>query len=119
MAGPSPQLVALFNAIVEVGAAYFVARLYTITLFGGGQLRFTDADCDIMGVSPSVLVNGFTYSSAGVRVDQKQSKTQAHLKVGLDTDTWTLVVMPRPFDAVTDAPFPDMIGSVPFLQAAQ
>lgn len=115
----NPALVTLFNTVVENGAPYYVARLYTITMAGGGQIRFTDADCDIAGVSASNLVNGFTYPSGGVRVDQKQSKTQAHFKVGLDTDTWTLVVMPRPFDVITGALFPDTIGSVPWLQAAQ
>lgn len=115
---PTPALVALFNSIVENGAQYHVARLYTITLAGGGQIRFTDADFDIKGNSTSALVNGFTYPSGGIRVDQKESKTQAHLKVGTDTDTWTVVLMPRPFDLVTGAAFPDLIGSVPFLQAA-
>jgi len=76
-----------------------------------------DSDFDIQGVSASGLVNGFTYSSFGLRVDQKGS-TQAHWKLGLDTDTWTLVLMPGPFDPITGATFPDTIGNVPWLQAA-
>lgn len=83
---PTPALIALFNSIVESNAPYYVARLYTITLFGGGQIRFTDADFDINANSTSTLVNGFTYASGGIRVDQKESKTQAHFKVGTDTD---------------------------------
>ena len=137
----NPALTALFNSVVEDNAPLFVARLYTITLFGGGVLRFTDADCDILGIDEGYSdlylagnlyqtqyvdlyavgvskIAGYTYSAQGVRVDQKQSKTQAHFKVGLDTDTWTLVIMPRPFDPVTGATFPDTIGSVPWLQAA-
>ena len=116
---PNPALIALFNSVVETGAPFYVARLYTISLFGGGQIRFTDADFDILGNSTSALVNGYKYPSGGIRVDQKQSKTQAHLKIGTDTDTWTLVLMPRPFDLVTGTAYPDMIGSVPWLQAAQ
>lgn len=96
----------------------FVWRLYTITLFGGGVLRFADSDFDILGVSPSTVVNGFVYPSSTVRIDAKQSKTQAHWKVGLDVDQYTLVMMPRPFDLVTGAAFPDQIGNVPWLQAA-
>jgi hypothetical protein len=115
----TPALIALFNSIVETGAPFYVARLYTITMFQGGQIRFTDADFDIKGNSTSALVNGYAYPSGGIKVDQKQSKTQAHLKVGTDTDTWVLVLMPRPFDPVTGATFPDTIGSVPWLQAAQ
>lgn len=140
----NPSLTALFNSIVETNANFYVARLYTITLYGGGVIRFTDADCDVVGVGQATVdlyqagdlyqvqytdlyaygvigptpIDGFTYSCAGVKVDQKSSKTQVHLKIGLDTDTWTLAIMPRPFDLVTLAPFPDMIGGVPWLEAA-
>jgi hypothetical protein len=116
---PTPALIALFNSIVETNAPFYVARLYTITMAGGGQIRFTDADFDINANSTSMLVDGFTYSGNGIRVDQKESKTQAHLKIGTDTDTWTLCLMPRPFDPVTGATFPDTIGTVPWIQAAQ
>ena len=115
----NPALISLFNNFIAGTGGFFACRLYTITLAGGGIIRFTDADCDIVGVSTWPFVNGKTYASGGVRVDQDQSKTQAHLKIGLDTDTWTLVLMPRPFDAVTGAAFPDTIGSVPWIQAAQ
>jgi Phage conserved hypothetical protein BR0599/Uncharacterized conserved protein (DUF2163) len=115
---PTPALVALFNNFLNGIGGLHVARLYTITLFGGGVIRFTDADFDTKANSTDPDVNGFTYSSGTLRVDQKASKTQAHLKIGTDTDTWTLVVMPRPFDPVTGAAFPDTIGNVPWLQAA-
>lgn len=119
MAGPTPALIALFNNYIAGLGGFHSARLYTITLAGGGVLRFTDADFPILGNSTSPRVNGFTYLSSGVGIDQKESKTQAHLKVGTDTDTWTVVFIPRPVDLVTGAPFPDMVGSVPFLQACQ
>jgi hypothetical protein len=118
----SPALITLFNNVVENGVPLYIARLYTIALFGGGYLRFTDSDFDIKAVSTSpspAPVNGQTYTSGGVRIDQKASKTQAHWKTGLDTDTYVLVLMPRPFDPITGAAFPDTIGSVPFLQACQ
>jgi len=115
----SPQLTALFNDFVAGNCGMADFDLYTITLFGGGVLRFTTADFDISAVSPSAIVNGFTYSSGGIRVDQKESKTQAHWKVGLDVDQWIVVLMPRPVDLVTGSAYPDTIGSVPWLQAAQ
>lgn len=115
----TPALQQLFNAFIAGASQLFVWRLYTISLSGGGVIRFADSDFDIKGLSSSALVNGFSYPSSGLRVDQKGSKTQAHWKLGLDTDTWTLVVMPRPFDPVTATPFPDTIGNVPFIEAAQ
>lgn len=118
-----PALAALFTNFQSGLGGLHMARIYTIQLapVGAGLvLRFTDADFDISAVSAtSALVNGFAYTSKGVAVDQKSSKTQAHWKLGTDTDTWTLVVMPRPFDLVTGAAFPDKIGTVPWLQAAQ
>ena len=97
--------------------------LYTIVTASGLVIQFTTADFDIncgSGTSYAGLAypQG-VYSSNGVRVDQKASKTQAHWKRGLDSDQWTVVVMPRPFDLITNVEFPDMIGSVPWLEAAQ
>jgi hypothetical protein len=116
----SPALAALFNNFVAGNGLIYAWRLYTITLSSGLVLRYADSDFDINAVSTSpspTPVNGFTYSSAGPRVDQKSSKTMVHLVTGLDKDTYVLVVVPRPFDAVTGAAFPDTIGNVPFLQA--
>ena len=99
----------------------FVWRIYTITPASGPAIRFTDGDFDIRATATTgpVPTAGFTFPSSTVRVDAKQSKTQAHWKTGLDADQWAVVVMPRPFDPVTGAPFPDRIGNVPWLQAAQ
>jgi hypothetical protein len=94
--------------------------LYTITLASGIVLRFTTADFNILPSDPysSPLITGQTYLSTGVRVDERASKVAAHWKIGLDTDTWTVVFMPRAVDYVTGAAFPDTVGSVPFIQAA-
>lgn len=108
----SGGLFQLFNNIVAgQNLTWCDFDLYTITLFNGQTLRFTTADFDI-----NVLGNVF--SSQSVRIDQSQSKAQAHWKIGLDVDTWTVVLMPRPVDIITGATFPDTIGSVPFIQAA-
>jgi Phage conserved hypothetical protein BR0599/Uncharacterized conserved protein (DUF2163) len=96
--------------------------LYTITTQTGLVLRFTTADFDIncgTGTNFGGLTNPVgIYSSGGVRVDQMSSKTQAHWKIGLDSDQWTVVVMPRAIDIVTGTVFPDVIGNVPWLAAA-
>lgn len=112
-AAPNPAaLQILFDAIVSgANTTWCDFDLYTVTLFGGGALRFTTADFDIAW-------NNSTYASGGVRVDQKESKTQAHWKLGFDVDTWTVVFMPRPVDPVTGAAFPDVVGSVPWIEAA-
>lgn len=93
--------------------------LYTITLASGQVLRFTTADFNInpSDINSSALIQNQTYLSTGVRVDEKGSKVLAHWKIGLDTDEWTVVLMPRAVDYVTGAAFPDLIGGVPFIQA--
>ncbi len=107
-----PGVVNLFNSIVSrQNVTWAQFDCYTISLFGGGALYYTTAPFDI-------ALNGNTYASGTVRVDTTQSKTQAHWKVGLDVDQWTVAFMPRPFEPITGAAFPDQIGGVPWLQAA-
>lgn len=86
--------------------------LYTFTLFGGGVLRLTTANFDITDGT-------HTWTSASALIDSKRSRALAHWRVGLDTDTLSVIVMPRPFHPITRAEFPDKIGSVPWIQAAQ
>ena len=98
---------------------FFDCDLYTITLASGDVVRLSTADFPVNAV---VTVGGVQQSAAvyptSPMIDQKESKTQAHWKVGLDTDQWVVVVMPRPFDLATGALFPDTIGGVPWLQGA-
>ncbi len=89
------------------------AELYTFVLPAGGPvLRYTTADID-------VTVQGDTWSAHSVLVDRPGDRATAHWKVGLDVDTWPLVVMPRAADPVTGAAYPDLIGTVPWLQAVR
>ena len=99
---PSPRRLSRCSTFIAGRSGLHVARLYTITLFGGGQLCVTDADFDIKGNSTSPLVNGFSYSSGAVRVDQKESKTQAHLKIGTDTGPYSSRSAPRPISLKAD-----------------
>jgi uncharacterized phage protein (TIGR02218 family) len=99
-------------ALINTGV-FVYATLYTITMFGAqGVLRFTDADLDI-------TYSGLQFSSRSIHIDQKGSRTTAHWKRGLDVDSWVLSVMPRLFDPVTGAPFPDQINTVPWVEAAR
>lgn len=97
-------------ALLETGA-FVYADLYTITTVQGPVLRYTSADSDI-------AYGGNTWSSKSVRIDTDKSKAVAHWKVGLDVDTWQVVLFPRARDDVTGAAYPDQIGSVPWLAAA-
>jgi hypothetical protein len=136
----SPALIACLNAVIsgtEFGSGFSSGfssgfgsspmslcdfDLYTITLVNGAVLRFTTADFDIncgTGTNFGGLASpSGVYSSGGIRIDQKSSKTQAHWKVGLDADQWTVSVFPRLVDLVNGTQFPDLIGNVPWIQAA-
>lgn len=87
-------------------------ELFTITLFGGGVIRFTNCQVDIAW-------GGHTWSSRGVRVDPKTSRSTAHWKIGLDVDTWVVTVMPRIRDEITGESYPDKIGGTPWASAAR
>jgi hypothetical protein len=128
MKAADPALIALLNDVAsgETTAAFCEFDLYSITLAGGSTvLRYTTADFDIncgTGTNYQGLAQpSGVYASGGVRVDlpPKAGKSQAQWKIGLDSNQWTVVMMPRPFDLVTDAAFPDTIGSVPFLEAVR
>ena len=69
------------------------ADLYTLTLVGSGPvLQYTTSDIDItIPYSPTPLV----YDSKTALFDSFDSKASAHWKVGLDVDTWQVVVGPR------------------------
>lgn len=105
MKNAPPVLAALINT-----GTFADYDLYTIQpAQGGPPVLFSTADFGIL--------YGGTRWAANVRVDQKQSKATAHWLRGFDTDTWTVAVMPRPFDLVTLAAFPDLIAGIPWLQA--
>lgn len=113
MKSVNPDVLALLNATIAGTASAVDFDCYTITLASGTVLRFTTADFDISDGT------GNTWSSTGIRVDERKSKVTAHWKTGLDTDTWVVVIMPRAIDPVTGQAFPDTIDGVPWLQAAQ
>ena len=72
----NPTLITLFNSIVETASPFFVARIYTITMAGGGILRFTDADCDIQGAASTGPV------PTAARIDWRRDLVVASTAVG-------------------------------------
>jgi hypothetical protein len=107
----SPALAALLNGWTLLNPVTYW-DCYTLTLASGLVVRFTTAPFDIS-------FGGTTWSSKSVRMDTRSSKALAHWKTGLDNDTWVVVLLPRPVDPLTGAPFPDQIGNVPWIQAAR
>lgn len=86
--------------------------LYTFTLFGGGVLRYATADV-------GVTYGGTLWPGNSTLFDTAGSSAKAHWKIGMDTDTWQIQVMPRAVDPVTGAAYPDRIGNQPWLAAAR
>ncbi len=86
--------------------------LFTLTLFGGGIIRFTNCQVDIKWA-------GNTWSANGVGVDPKGSRSVGHWKIGLDVDTWVVTVLPRIRDDQNGEDYPDKIGGVPWVSAAR
>ena len=66
----------------------------------------------------SVTIPGYTWIK-GPTFDQDKAKAVAHWKTGLDVDQWQVVIAPRLINPLTNAPDPDMIGTQPWLAAAQ
>lgn len=112
--------------------AFALVDLYTFTLITGEVLRYCTGSID-------VAFGGNSWSSRTVRMDDDNNKAVGHWKVGLDIDTWTVPIYPRPrteplsplnwddggvwdtgslWDAASGDDFPDKIGDVPWLQAA-
>lgn len=110
---PTPVAPYTINDVIALidGGQFLDVDLYTIALASGGVIRLTTASVDITdGVN--------TWSSRGPHVDIERSKAVAHWKTGLDSDTWVVTFLVPPTDVVTGADFPDRIGNVPWVQAA-
>jgi uncharacterized phage protein (TIGR02218 family) len=104
------------TAALLLGKSFVDVDCYTFTLAGAflgvTQLLYSAGAID-------VAIPGTTWPSGSVLFDEDKSKAVSHWKTGLDVDTWQVVVAPRPIDVLTGAPYPDKIGSEPWLAAAQ
>ena len=104
------------TAALLFGGQWVDCDLYTIFTVGGPILQYCTgpANVTVPGGPGAAL-----WSSRTVGFDQLGTKSVGHWKVGFDVDQWSVVVAPRNSDPITGATFPDLIGSVPWLQAAQ
>lgn len=78
-----------FDPYPDQRNTYWVAELFTITLIGGGILRFTTADTDIVS-------GGLTFSSTGPLIQRGKIRNT----VGVEVDTLGLTVVPKSTDLV-------------------
>ena len=86
--------------------------LYQIALAQNGPTLYISAsDFD-------VNLSGQTYAHGAPGVDPASAKPRFHWKAGLDVDSFNLTLIPRLVDTSGAVSFPDMIGSVPLIQAA-
>jgi len=89
----SPELIALLAGIDQ----YVMADLYTITLVGGSVRRYSAA--------PTALsANGYTFT-----LGPKFERSKTKVVIGTQVDELEVNIYPEPTD---------LIGGVPFLQAA-
>jgi uncharacterized phage protein (TIGR02218 family) len=111
---------------------YETAPGATAALLAGGS--FVDVDCytfrlagSFLGASVllysagtiDVAVPGAYFSARGPLFDEAKAKAVAHWKTGLDADQWQVVIAPRNVDVLTEAAWPDRIGTQSWLAAAQ
>ena len=106
--------VAKYETSAGALATYLASRPQTTAMFdlytiqfagdinGGAPLTFTTADVDILvPYSPTPV----TYSSQLIYFDQLNNKAVGHWKVGLDVDTWQVLVTPTAQAKIGNQPF--------------
>lgn len=123
----TPALVALLNAAGGATPLYD-CDFFTFTLQDGTRLYYADNDFAVTAGDKTVWNPPAIDGSGGMWqpglvwrpgiVASGQGQT-ATWKVGLDVNGWSLVISPRLFDPITGATFPDKIGSVGWIEAAQ
>ena len=98
-------------AALLASRSFVFGDLYTISLpNNNGTLRLCSGDVDWS-------YSGNTWGHGGPLIDTPGSRPTAHWKLGLDVDSWQFAIIPRAVDPMTGAAWPDLIGSVPWLQA--
>jgi uncharacterized phage protein (TIGR02218 family) len=82
------------------GNQFFIAELYTITLFGGTVLRYTDADGDL-------VYAGNIYSSTSPKVTRDKIKVTA----GIQVDSMGVKLYAGISDLIQGIPFPQFCAN--------
>jgi hypothetical protein len=93
--------------------------LYTFYLAGTGVLGVSALLYGASAMDVSIASPAMYWPANAVTFDQAKSKAVAHWKVGLDVDTWQVVVAPRNVDPASGAAWPDTIGPANFLEAVR
>jgi uncharacterized phage protein (TIGR02218 family) len=93
MKAASPALIALLSSANQ----FIMADLYTITLVGGSVLRYSAA-------STTILANGYSFA-----LGPKFERSKTKIVIGTQVDELDVRIYTDPID---------LIGGVPFLQAA-
>lgn len=106
-------------ALINSGAWFLSCSLYTFTLTGGGVIRLTTSDFNVFDLSGNRYHSG-RIGSGFPKIDLKSSRVQGKWRRGLDSDSWTVVIIPQiidPFSGVYS--YPDAIGTIPWLTACR
>lgn len=82
------------------GNTFLIAELYTITLFGGTILRYTDADGDL-------VYAGNTYAATSPKVTRDKIKTTA----GIEVDSMGVKLYAGASDLIQGIPFPQFCAN--------
>ncbi len=110
----SAPLTALINS-----GSFLDVTLYTITTTSGLTIRLADADFDVWDVAGNRYYSG-AIGSGYPRIDTARSRATGHWKRGLDSDTWTVTIMPAVQDPMTGVlTYPDVAGGTPWLTACR
>ncbi len=100
-------------------ANFYCADLYTITSNLGPVVRLTTADFDAIDNVGNSYSSG-SIGSGSPKIDLKQSKVQGHWTRGLDSDQWTVVLLPTTQDPFSGAyTYPDVVGGTPWMAACR
>jgi uncharacterized phage protein (TIGR02218 family) len=128
VSSPLKELIEGGRFIQGAGApgSFIPFDLYTVITTGGIVLNYTTADFPISAPNNTIFdapkIDGggniwtapMTWSPAPI--DMSDTKSTAHWKIGLDSDTWTVKFAPKPQGQAGVTP--DMIGAQPWLAAA-
>lgn len=99
---------------------FFSANLFEITSKLGPVLRYAATDFDARDENGNVYLSGRDGSGAPL-IDPKSSRTTGRWTRGLDSDSWSVTLLPRTRDPYNPGVFtyPDVVGGTPWLAACR
>lgn len=101
-------------ALINSGQ-FYCCDLYTFTSVFGPTIRLSTSDFDAFDNSGNLYSCG-SIGSGNPKIDLKQSKVQGHWTRGLDSDQWSVALLPTTQDPFGGQfTYPDVIGGTPWL----